>query len=162
MNRSESFRQAGTAFFAKYADVAHSWKIEPGGCELSIPASSRCGFDIGFDIGEDADLDILYWRHWHTHIGGEFSTVEEMFAYLRDMLSPDMRVREVHSRFGSRGCLEYFDGTEWLTEIVEGGFFLPWGKRRVKTFSNSVLPGRISKPDQDAGPDQGQGGDDAD
>ena len=157
MNLPESFRRYGTWFFAKTPDIAHTWSSESGRCELSIPATLPIGFDICFVVEKNAVT--LYWGNWHTPFepeAGIDTLVEDLFALLRDMLSPDMRVRELYTwPFAYRGFLESFDGTRWSTEQEMGLIFWNYfGKRSARTYSNSMLPGRMSKANQSAAPDQ--------
>src|SRR5262245_40368923 len=124
--------------------------MESGGCVLSLPARSPTGFDIRVDAQPDAIT--VTWGNWHTRFeptAGADALVEELFGLLRDMLSPDMRVRELHA--GSKpywGFLESFDGTRWSTEHQMG--LILWnylGRRSFRKFSNSVLPGRMAGAD---------------
>ena len=165
MNLPESFRRYGIEVFTKTPEIAHKWSTESGRCELSIPASSPSGFNIHFVV--ELDTVTLNWGAWHTHIeqeAGIDTFVEGLFALLRDMLSPDMRIRELYTwPFAYRGFLESFDGTQWSTEQVTGMIFWNYfGKRTVRTYSNSMFPGRMSKADQGTAPDQSHGVDDAD
>lgn len=96
MNLPESFRQYGAAVLARNSEIVHKWNVESDGCSLSIPAVSPNGFDIRFEIERGAIT--LYWGNWHTRFeptAGVDKLIEDLFGLLRDMLSPDMRVREV-------------------------------------------------------------------
>jgi hypothetical protein len=149
MNLPQSFRRYGTTVFARTPEIVHQWSTESDGCGLSIPARSPNGFDIRCEI--DRNAVTLYWGNWHTRfepIAGIDKLIEDLFGLLRDMLSPDMRVRELcASSSPYRGFLESYDGTLWSTEHVMGLIFWNYfGKRSVRTYSNSILPGRMSKP----------------
>lgn len=145
MNLPESFRRYGTAVLAKHPDVAHEW-ID--GDTLLIPALTSNGFEIRCDIEPTAIT--VFWGNWHTRFeptAGIDTLVEDLFGLLRDMLSPDMRIRELCA--GShpyRGFLESFDGARWSVEhemvLIFWNYF---GKRSIRTYSNSILPGRMSK-----------------
>lgn len=148
MKLPESFRRYGAAVLAKNTEVAHTWSIEPDSCALDIPASSTNGFDIRFEIESDAVT--LYWGNWHTRFeptAGIDKLVEHLFGLLRDMLSPNMRVRELCAGPDPyRGYLESFDGTHWSTEHTMGLIFWNYfGRRSVRTYSNSILPGRMAE-----------------
>jgi hypothetical protein len=153
MNLPESFRRYGTTVLARNPEVAHEWSTEPDSCDLSIPARSPNGFDIRFEI--DPNAVTLYWGNWHTRFEPTDTVVEDLFGLLRDMLSPDMRVRELCASSNPyRGFLESYDGTRWSTEHEMALIFWNYfGKRSVRTYSNSVLPGRMSKANPSAAPD---------
>jgi hypothetical protein len=156
MNLPESFRRYGTAVLAKNSEIVHEWSIRADGCSLSIPTSSPNGFDIRFEI--ELDAATLFWGNWHTRFestAGTDTLIEDLFGLLRDMLSPDMRIRELYAWPSPyRGFLESFDGTHWSAEHVMGLIFWNYfGKRSVRTYSNSVLTGRMSKADHGAAPD---------
>ncbi len=157
MNLPEAFQRYGTTALAETPGLTHSWSVEAGACTLSIPASSSCGFDIQCSV--EQHVIILNWGNWHTplDLGPDVDQlVEEMFDLLRDMLSPDMRIRELC--VGSepyRGFLESFDGTSWATEHEMGLIFWNYfGKRSEKIYTNSTLPTRTPKTVQGAAPDQ--------
>ena len=155
MSLPELFRRYGTAVLAKNSEIAHEWIARPAGCDLTVPAPSPNGFDIRFEV--ELNAVTLYWGNWHTRFEPTTDVdkmIEELFGLLRDMLSPDMRIREVYA--GShpyRGYLESSDGTHWTAEHEMGLIFWNYfGKRSVKTYSNSILPGRMRKADNDAAP----------
>jgi hypothetical protein len=156
MNLPESFRRYGTAVLAGNPEIVHEWSMASGGCSLSIPAPFSAGFDVRFEIEVHAVK--LYWGNWHTrfepaeNING---LIEDLFGLLRDMLSPDMRVREVWAGAKPyRGFLESFDGARWSTEHEMGLIFWNYlGRRSVRTYSNSILPGRLYRASQDAARD---------
>jgi hypothetical protein len=145
LNLPESFRRYGAAVLAKHPEVQHEWTTENDSCELSIPTSSSSGFDIRFEVESDAVT--LCWGNWHTRFeptGNIDTLIEHLYGLLRDMLSPNMRIRELYA--GSRpykGLLESFDGTNWSTEYEMALIFWNYfGPRSARTFSNSILPGR--------------------
>jgi hypothetical protein len=154
MNLSESFRRYGTDVFARNPEIVHEWSIESDHCELSIPAQSPNGFDIRFEI--DLNAVTLYWGNWHTRFESADTLIEDLFGLLRDMLGPDMRVRELCANANPyRGFLETHDGTRWSTEYEMGLIFWNYfGKRSVRTYSNSILPARTSNPNVGAAPGQ--------
>ncbi len=161
MNLPGSFQSYGTTVLARHPEIVHEWSIESNRCDLSIPARSPNGFDIQFEI--DMDAATVHWGNWHTRFESTDTLVEELFGLLRDMLSPDMRIRELCANSKPyRGFLETYDGTHWSTEHEMG--LIIWnyfGKRSVRTYSNSILPGRMSKPDLGAVPDRQHGSGDA-
>ena len=157
MNLPESFRHYGATVLARNSEIAHEWSIEPDGCGLSIPALSPNGFDIQFETEQGAVT--LYWGNWHTRFEPTADVdkfIEDLFGLLRDMLSPDMRVRELYAGpHPYRGFLESYDGVHWSTEHEMALIFWNYfGKRSVRTYSNLRLPGRMSKVNHDAAPDR--------
>lgn len=146
MNLPESFRRYGASVLAKNVEIAHTWSTEPDFCALDIPASSPKGFDIRFEI--ELDAVTLYRGNWHTRFeptGGIDALIERLFGLLRDMLSSNMRIRELCAGPSPyRGLLESFDGTHWSTEHAMGLIFWNYfGRRSVRTYSNSILPSRM-------------------
>jgi len=116
--------------------------------------------EIRFEIGLNAVT--LYWGNWHTRFESTARLVEELFGLLRDMLSSDMRIRELCANSSPyRGILETYDGTRWSTEHEMGLIFWNYfGKRSFRTYSNSILPGRMSKTNLGAVPDRDDGNND--
>ena len=148
MNLPESFQRYGTAILAKNPEIAHQWSTASDGLRLSMPSSGPNGFDIECEIAAEAIT--LCWGNWHTRFeptAGNDALVESLFGLIRDMLSPDMRLREF--RAGSapyRGHLQSFDGTCWSTEQEMSLIFWNYfGRRSVQTYSNAIRPGRMSK-----------------
>lgn len=146
MTLPEAVRRYGTAVLAKYPEIVHAWFAEPGSCDLSIPASHTNGFDIR--LSAEPDAITLHWGNWHTRFeptAGTDTLVEAVFGLLRDMLSSDMRIRELcagHNPY--RGFLESYDGSRWSREKEMGLIFWNYfAERSVRTYSNSTLPGRM-------------------
>lgn len=146
MNLPESFRQYGESLADK-ALFIHHWTITPHGCVLSIPSQAEDGFDILIDV--EINAATVYWGNGHSHYQRADdinALVEEIFGLLRDLLSPNMRVRHYYA--GGQfywASLEAFEGTKWSVERSTGLLFWDYfGKRSVRTYSNSVLPGRLS------------------
>jgi hypothetical protein len=129
MSLPDSFRRYGTSVFAQNPEIVHEWSIEPDRCYLVIPALSPDGFEIRLEIGLNAVT--LYWGNWHTRFESTARLVEELFGLLRDMLSSDMRIRELCANSSPyRGILETYDGTRWSTEHEMGLIFWNYfGKR---------------------------------
>ncbi len=141
-----AFHNYGRSVLKEFPEVGHTWLIEAQHCELAIPASSPNGFDIEVEV--EQQLATVSWGIWHSPFGPEAGIdqlVEELFGLLRDMLTSDMRVRELWAG-GSpyRGYLESFDGETWNTEYVNGSVFWNYfGKRTEHIYSNDVLSPRM-------------------
>lgn len=145
-------QQYGQSVLASYPEIVHQWSDRPDGCELNIPISCPTGFDIRLLVSPDTVT--LDWGRWHTpfELDTEIETfVEHLFGLIRDMLGPEMRVRELWAwPFPYRGFLESFDGTQW--SVVQETGLVIWnylGKRSVRIYFNSVLPGRLPSADSD-------------
>ena len=163
MDLPGSFRRYGTPVLARYPVVGHQWSVNSGRCELLIPASTPTGFDIDFVVLSHTAT--VRWGRWHTQFEPEpgiDALVESLFGLLRDMLSPDMRIRELWAwPLPYRGFLEAFDGARWSTEQEMGLIFWNYvGRRSVQIYSNSVLPSRTSTAGQGAAPDHDREADD--
>ena len=146
MKLPETLQQYGMAVFAQNPEIVHVWSAEPDYCDLSIPASDANGFDIR--VTAEADAITLHWGNWHTRFEpttGDDTLVEAVFGLVRDMLSSDMRIRELcadHKPY--RGFLESYDGKRWSAEHSMGLIFWHYfANRSVRTYSNSALPGRM-------------------
>jgi hypothetical protein len=147
MNLPQSFRRHATAVLTKYPEIAHQWSIEPDFCVLSISAATPNGFDIRCEVEPNAIT--VCWGNWHTRFEPTESSdalIEDLFGLVRDMLGPDMRIRELYAGARPyRGVLESFDGTHWSPEQEMGLVFWNYfAKRSVRTYTNSILPGRMS------------------
>lgn len=147
MDLPQTFRRRGTSLLAGYPTIAHRWSAGAAGCELFVPAASAKGFDIAFTVSPAGV--VLNWGRWHSPFepDGEIEAfVEHLFGLLRDLLSPDMRIRELWAWPSPyRGYLESFDGARWSSEEEMGLIFWNYlGRRSQRIYSNSVLPGRMS------------------
>lgn len=72
--------------------------------------------------------------------------VEDALGLVRDLLSPDMRVRELRAgRSAYRWFIEAFDGRTWKVEHMTGLLFWNYfGRRSEHIYQNAVLPGRLA------------------
>lgn len=87
--------------------------------------------------------------HFDEHYDPEFYDTEELvdeaLGMARDLLSPDMRIREL--RAGNkpyRWFMEHSDGTRWHAVHVTGLLFWNYlGRRSEHIYQNHTLPGRM-------------------
>ena len=155
-----AFYDYGKEILAGPPEFEHSWSIEPGYCLLTVPAASPESFEI--EVAVEKKMATVAWGNWHTHFwpdGDADEFVVDLFGLLRDMLSSDMRVRELQAAgYPYRGFLESFDGQRWSTEEEMGLVFWNYfGKRSEKIYSNALLSPRMQG--QGAQPDGERPGD---
>ena len=93
-----AFHELGKTILGGPPQIGHSWSIEPRYGVLTIPASSPSGFEI--EVAVEKKMATVVWGNWHTHFWPEGEAdefIEDLFGLLRDMLSSDMRVRELQA-----------------------------------------------------------------
>ena len=141
------FFSSGQAVFKSTPDLVHNWSHGAGITTLTIPSSSPSGFEIRCEA--EKEQITLHWGNWHTPFELEASAdqlVQDLFGLVRDMLSTDMRLRElVAGSTPYRGFLESFDGAAWTIEQEMGlAFWNFFAKRTERIFTNTALPPRMS------------------
>ncbi|MGE3517185.1 MAG: hypothetical protein AB7H53_18785 [Hyphomicrobium sp.] len=134
------------AVLAEQHALRSQWTSERERCELFVPKAASNGFDIRFAVETEAVT--VNWGNWHSRFEpteGNDVLVEYLFGLLRDMVSCDMRVRELWAGGTPyRGYLETCQGEDWLIEQEMGLIFWNYfGRRTVKIFTNAILPGRM-------------------
>ncbi len=121
---------------------SHHWQ----GDELVFPTRDGDGFDV--TLQPDAQGILAYTDvAFHEHCGGEpHEAVQQALGLARDLLSPDMRIRERRAgHSGYRWLLERRDGEEWIVESTTGLLFWNYfAARTERVYQNSQLPGRLS------------------
>lgn len=132
-------------------DLVHGWTHGADVTTLTIPTSSPSGFEIRSEV--EKDQITVHWGNWHTPFELEIDPdqlVQDVFGLVRDMLSSDMRLRElVAGSSPYRGYLESFDGTSWTVEQEMGmAFWNYFAKRTERIFTNTALAPRISADEQ--------------
>lgn len=109
----------------------------------------------GFDVIVRLENDIIYLGseknyHEHFHIK-QFKdiekTIEFVMGLVRDMLSKNMRIKEISSNGKSyKYLLQQFHKNKWETESSDGLLFWNYfGKRSERIYSNDILPPREIK-----------------
>jgi hypothetical protein len=80
-----------------------------------------------------------------TAFKGRAVAVDQVLGLARDLLSPDMRLRQlVAGGAPYKWIVEYHDGTSWRPEFVHGLLiFNIFGRRSTQTFQNHQLRGRL-------------------
>jgi len=114
--------------------------------------------DKGFDVEvQISDSGITVFTMGLDSYRFDFGEVDErdILGLVDDLLSPHMRIREIHSIFGFpwRWVIEHWDGTGWIEENETGLGLFPIPLLEVsdrnsdKFYTNNVLPGRMAKTD---------------
>jgi hypothetical protein len=116
--------------------------------EIKFPAQSPDGFDVRIMISKRG-VQIHSGKLVHAdidHTRSPQGAIEAAFGMVRDLLSPDMRLRERYA--GKRAvwaAAERFDGTTWHRAYDTGLLlFNYFRKRRELIYVNHQLPGRLS------------------
>ena len=148
----QEFVDYGAEILSKYPDLPHDWKIddEKPKAVLKFPRQSDSGFDVTIEANSSRITvrtgDIAH-EHFEKKEGPDVFLVESVFGYVRDLLSPDMRLREKLAGKKPRwAAVESFDGESWnpesLFKFVLWNFF---AKKSEKIYKNQQLPGRLSQ-----------------
>ncbi|HDS00880.1 MAG TPA: hypothetical protein ENO22_03875 [candidate division Zixibacteria bacterium] len=148
----QEFIDYGKELLSKHPDLPHEWKInrDKPRAELKFPRQSVSGFDVVIEA-KSSEITVRTGELGHEHFepeeGPPVYLVESVFGYVRDLLSPDMRLREKLAGNKPRwAAVESFDETNWNPESVFGlvlwNFF---AKKSEKIYTNQQLPGRLSQ-----------------
>lgn len=141
------FVKVATEALATTPEVAHEWTVSADGSHatLEITGHGAPGFDITIEAGPHEFLVAAEGFHEHLAVR---EPLEEFLGgitgLIRDMLSPNMRVREKLS--GGKPyswSLEVLMDGRWVAESTCGLIFWNWfGRRSEKIYSNTNLPPR--------------------
>jgi hypothetical protein len=135
---------------ARYPALAHRWEQHGNSQDLIFPASEPTGFDVTVSITPHGVIVIARGAHRHFESiqrQDVESAAAEALGMVRDLLSPDMRVREFCAA-GSpyRWTLEINASDGWkATESTGLIFWNYFGRRSQQVFQNQTLPGRLSR-----------------
>jgi len=131
-----AFVKRAKELFQDNPRAKHSWSVDADEdhCILDIPEQAPEGFSV--TVQAFADEIILSAGGAHCHFdakAGIESCVETVLGLVRDLLSPQMRVRELRSN--NRPY-------RWYIEVwtVSSG----WRRRSTATFSGTILEGKQS------------------
>jgi hypothetical protein len=145
---AEELRAQAKAILSAHPGVPHAWR-EDG--TLVFPRPSPDGFEVTLHP-EDGEIVVFTSCGLHEHVEGQpLEASTRALALTRDLLSPDMRVREFRAGGqGYRWVLERRTGRGWAAETSTA--LLLWnyfGRRSQRVYSNAQLPGRLadSSPD---------------
>ena len=144
------FRQRAGEVLSLHSELSHRWKEDSStrGATLLFPKQQPGGFDVLVSAHEEQLTVSTEGAHVHFDRADQEpeQIVEDALGLVRDLLSPDMRVRELHAgRTPYRWFIEAFDGETWRVEHVTGLLFWNYfGHRSEQIYQNDVLPGRLA------------------
>jgi hypothetical protein len=135
---------------ARQPDLPHRWEQHGNDQELTFFASESTGFDVTVCFTPESVIVFARGAHRHFELidGKDVESIAaEALGMVRDLLSPDMRVREYRAS-GSpyRWDIEIYTPDGWKTTESTG--LILWnyfGRRSQQVFQNQILPGRLSR-----------------
>jgi len=132
---------------ATYPEVKHTWSIDDDEdhCILDIPKQKNDGFDITVEVFPKEIIIIAAGAHIHFDLKESYEKlVQSSFGLVRDLLSPNMRIREMLSANRPyKWYIETLHSTKWTVEESNGLFFWNYfGKKSEKIYQNLILKGR--------------------
>ena len=143
-----AFVKRARELFQDNPRAKHSWSVDADEdhCILDIPEQAAEGFSV--TVQAFADEIILSAGGAHCHFdakAGIESCVETVLGLVRDLLSPQMRVRELRSNNRPyRWYIEVWNGEQWLAEEEYGYFFWNYfGRKAERHYQNHVLKSRL-------------------
>ena len=147
-----SFAAQARAALAGHPGLAHHWEVDGAGCgSIHFPAAPG-GFEVAVEIEADQVTVHAGGAHDHFECAPNEPDVAAVAAaalgLVRDLLSPDMRVREL--RAGERPYrvhIERRSGQGWAVESTTG--LLVWNyfaARSERIYQNRHLAGRLASP----------------
>ena len=151
MNRDPTlcreFVKQAKVFMAAYPQINHTWSIDADEdhCILDIPEHAPEGFAITVEVHPEEI--IVSFGGAHTNAGPEGNPVKfvsHVIGYVRDLLSPVMRVRELSAGGNAyRWGIELLEDGKWHSQEWVGLLFWNYfGKRSEKFYRNEILPAR--------------------
>jgi hypothetical protein len=157
MNRDptlcRSFIRHAKEALSQFPQVKHTWSIDADEdhCVLDIPEQCEGGFPVTIDVYPDEVTVMAGGAHTSAKPEGKpDELVAHVLGYVRDLLSPAMRVRE-RLAGGSpyKWAIELYRDDTWETEEWVGLFFFNYfGEKTERTYQNTVLPARIDPVEQ--------------
>jgi hypothetical protein len=146
---SSFIRQAQAALTAA-PGLSHQWHLEDRAHgTLRFPAEPA-GFEITVEVEPEEITVFAGEAHDHfRHLSpsDDIQTIAaEALGFVRDLLSPDMRVRVLLAADRVyRTHIERCHGNRWVIESTTGSLFWNYfGKRSEQVYQNQRLPGRLS------------------
>ena len=116
---------------------------------VRFPRVDDFGFDVEVSVGDREIVVHALGAHEHFELGnGTPSEVcASVLGLVRDLLSPDMRIREIRSRGRPfRWFVESRNGPAWQVEAETGLLVFNYlGKRSERVYQNRQLPGRTHR-----------------
>ena len=139
-------------YLDKHPKIKDSFvKINEDFTEITFSKKDKNGFDITVEE-ENGELILYTETAYHDHFTHEaFENKEETFDYVfglvRDLLSNNMRIREIQkNNMPIKVYLEYQKNEEWLIEsnigILSWVIFNPFAQKEEIIYTNNTLPKR--------------------
>jgi hypothetical protein len=136
-DEADRFRARIEEAIARSPGLRAEWS--PDGMMVTFPRGDDDGFDVLVEIGRDEAIVHGAGAHEHFSYAKEF---EPALGFVRGLLSPGMRVRELRSG-GSpyRWYVEVRRDGDWSVATENGLlFFNYFGKRSQRIYQNRHLP----------------------
>ena len=148
-------RQAKEAL-SHFPQIKHAWSIDADEdhCILDIPEQCDGGFPITVEVYPDEVMVTAGGAHTNASPDGKPDELAaHVLGYVRDLLSPAMRIRErLAGGQPFKWAIELKRDGTWETEEWVGLFFYNYfGKKSERTYQNSVLPERKEPVEQGGG-----------
>jgi len=141
-----TLREEAAKALAGHPSLRHEWSDEGAVVTLRFPPADAHGFEVAIQAGEGYLYVLMGRNHQPFDVDprNPAEAVTGALGLVRDLLSPNMRLREL--RAGGRPYrwyVETHDGETWQLEAETGLlFFNFFGKRSEHVFQNHQLPGR--------------------
>ena len=146
------FVETAKEVLSRYPALKHEWSTEAenGCCTLEFPRSDENEFDITVRI--TSQEIIVYAEGAHQHFEAkddDKGAVEDSLGLVRDLLSLDMRIRELRAGDSPyRWHIEAFRGGTWYVEHTTGLLFWNFfGRKTERLLQNNALPRRLNSSD---------------
>lgn len=136
-------------FLAEFPQVRHDWVIHTDDdyCVLTIPKETGSGFPVTVEVNPSEIMVMAGGAHREYELRynkDPDKLVAEVLGFVRDLLSPVMRIKE-YSADGKpyQYAFQVYHNEPWITEEWIGLFFRNYfGKRSDKIYQNDILPAR--------------------
>lgn len=148
-NIAATLRREADKAIAQHPELRHEWLQERGAVILRFPPTDEQGFQVAIEA-RDGSITVVMGRSHHPFDVAEGTlerTVGEVLGLTRDLLSPDMRLREMCAGgYPYKWIVETYDGTTWRAEFEAGLLlFNYFGRRSERLFQNRLLRGRLAR-----------------
>lgn len=140
----EEFRRDVLRVLQNHPGLSHEWRADD--C-LAFPRSNPNGFEI--EVVLEDGMVVVNALGAHEHFQARESSpaeaAEAALGYVRDLLSPGMRIREKRAgRMPYRWTVEILGSDGWARESVTGVLlFNYFGRRSERVYQNDQLPSRL-------------------
>jgi len=151
MNRDptlcRSFVRQAKEALSHFPHVKHTWSIDADEdhCILDIPSQCDGGFPITVEVHPDEIMVTAGGAHTNASPDGKpDELVSHVLGFIRDLLSPAMRVRELLAGGKPyKWAIELCQNGKWHTEEWVGLIFYNYfGRKTEMTYQNTILPAR--------------------